>query len=369
MSVLARYLVRLYLVRLVVVLVAVAGFALAFDLLDSGPRVVRRAGGSTWALLAYVPLRLPTLVTELLPMVTLVAGLLTVSDLLRFRELVAMWGAGVTRLGLLVRLWPVALVVVGGKLVLDDLLVPASVPGLRALGVVDVKTVGLPADGTIWFKSGPDVVRLPADAAARLEPREILLLRLDPEGRLIERIEAARAEPGPDGWLLREVVRRPAAARPTEELAELFWPGRIDLEQVALLARAPRELSIGQLVQVIRTDGFGAGGAEAHRTWLQARLAGLVALWATVVLPFALVRRSSRGGETLALFTKGLSIGFAHLVGNGLLLALGELGLVTPALAAWTAPLILAAFVLGLAGLLEPRRGRAAVPPLRGAAA
>jgi hypothetical protein len=52
------------------------------------------------------------------------------------------------------------------------------------------------------------------------------------------------------------------------------------------------------------------------------------------------------------------------LIGNGLLLALGELGLVAPALAAWTAPLLFASFVLVLAGLFEHRRGRPVGPPL-----
>ncbi len=364
MSRLTRYLVRLYLVRLAVVLLAVTGFALLFDLLDMGPRVVRRAGGSAWALLAYVPIRLPTLVTELLPMVVLVAGLLTASDLLRSRELVAMWGAGCSRIGLLARLWPVALVVLGGKVLLDDLAVPRTVPALRDLGAADFRTVGLPSGGQIWLKTGSDVLRLPVEAAARGEPRDLLILRLDPEGRLLERLEAAHAEPGPDGWLLREVIRRPASARPPERLDALFWPVRIDLEEVALMAKLPRELSLAQLQRVIAADGFGVGGTEAHRTWLQARLAGLVALWATIVLPFALVRRLARVGETFALFAKGLAVGFVHLIGNGLLLALGELGLLSPALAAWTAPLLFALFVLLLAGAFEQRRGRPVVPPL-----
>lgn len=364
MSRIARYLVRLYLVRLAVVLLAVTGFALLFDLLDMGPRVIRRAGGSAWALLSYVPIRLPTLVTELLPMVVLVAGLLSASDLLRWRELVAMWGAGISRLGLLARLWPVALVVVGGKLLLDDLAVPATVPALRALGAADFKTVGLPTGGVVWLKAGSDVLRLPADAAALGQPRDLLILRLDPQGRLVERIDAARADPGPEGWLLHEVVRRPAAARPSERLGTYLWPARIELEQVALMAKLPRELSIAQLLRVIGADGYGVGGTEGHRTWLQARLAGLLALWAMVALPFALVRRLARVGETFALFSKGLAIGFVHLIGNGLLLALGELGLLPPVLAAWTAPLLFAAFVLVLAGLFEQRRGRPVGTPL-----
>ncbi len=363
MSRLTRYLVRTYLVRLAVVLLAVAGFALVFDLLDIGPRVIRRSGWSGWALPRYALIRLPTLVTELMPVVVLVAGLLTASDLLRWRELVVMWGAGVSRLGLVARLWPAVLLVVGGKLLIDDWGVPATIPILRTLGVADLKTVGLPTGSAIWVRVGSDVLRLPADAAVARRPRDLLILRLDADGRLLEQIEAASAEPGPDGWLLREVSRRAAGSSPPERLAEWTWPARVRLEEVALMARSPRELSVRELVRVIAADGYGVGGIEAHRTWLHARIAGLVGLAALVVLPLALVRRIARVGATLALFVKGLAIGFLYVIGNGFLLALGELGLVAPALAAWAAPLVLGAAALLLAGLLEHRQGRR-VPPL-----
>lgn len=358
MSRLTRYLNRVYLVRLAVVLLAVAGFALLFDLLDIGPRVVRRSGWSAWALPRYALIRLPTLLTELLPMVVLVAGLLAASDLLRWRELVVMWGAGVSRLGLLVRLWPAMLLVVGGKLLIDDWGVPATIPALRTLGVADLKTVGLPTGDQIWVRVGGDVLRLPAAAAIEQRPRDLLILRLDPEGRLLEQVEAATAEPGPEGWRLLDVTRRGAGARPPEHLAELSWPARVRLDEVALMARSPRELSVRELVGVIAADGYGVGGIEAHRTWLHARLAGVLALAALVGLPLVLARRIARVGATLALFVKGLAIGFAYVIGNGLLMALGELGLVAPVLAAWTAPVLLLAALLLLAGLLEQRRGR-----------
>lgn len=358
MTRLTRYLNRVYLVRLLVVLVAVAGFALVFDLLDIGPRVIRRSGWSAWALPRYAAIRLPTLLTELLPMIVLVAGLLAASDLLRWRELVVMWGAGVSRLGLLARLWPAVLLVAGGKLAIDDWAVPATIPALRALGVADLKTVGLPTGDRIWVRVGDDVLRLPAASAIEQRPRELLILRLDPEGRLVEQLEAAAAEPGPEGWRLLGVTRRSADARPPERLDELFWPARVRLDEVALMARSPRELSLRELAKVIAADGYGVGGVEAHRTWLHARLAGVLALAALVTLPLALVRRLARVGATFALFVKGLAIGFAYVIGNGLLMALGELGLVPAVPAAWTAPVLLFLTVLLVGGLLEQRHGR-----------
>ena len=87
MSIITRYLNRHVLVRLLVVLFAGVGFALLFDLLDVGSRVMRRSDlPDAIALGRYALIRLPTLVSELLPLVTLIASLVAVLDLLRRRS-------------------------------------------------------------------------------------------------------------------------------------------------------------------------------------------------------------------------------------------------------------------------------------------
>lgn len=358
MSRISRYLNRVYLVRFLVVLVAASGFAVLFDLLDAGPRVARRLHSIQWPLLYYTILRLPSLLSELLPMVALVAGLLAATDLLRLRELIALWGAGLSRLALLVRLWPAILLIAAFKFVIDDRLIPLSVPALRALGVTEIRGSGLPRGDALWVRLDGEILRLPVEAAAQKQPRDLMILRLDSEGRLIERLDAASAQPGAESWLLRGVTRRPAAATPPEQLAELVWPIRLDIEQLATLSKPARELTLPELIAVISADAFGVSGTEGHETWLHARIAGMLGLAAIVALPVTLVRRVNRTGATLAIFARGLAIGFVYVIGNGLLLALGELGMMAPALAAWTAPVLLAVGLLVGAGLFEPRRGR-----------
>jgi LPS export ABC transporter permease LptG len=367
MSRLTLYLNRVVLVRFIVVLFAVAGFAVLFDLLDSGGRVVRRSDGATWPLLRYVVVRLPTLLTELLPMVTLVAALLAAIDLLRFRELVVLWNAGVSRLGMVLRLWPMALALLVGKLAIDDVAVPATIPQLRALRIAEFKPLGLPGSGVLWVRAGDDVVRLPADAAATGRLRDVLIVARDPQGRILEQVEAASAEPGPRGWLLRDVVRQPASARPTKRLAELEWPVHLELDKLALMAKLPRELRFHELRAVFAADGFGMGATDGHRTWLHGRVAGAFGPPLMLLLAFALVRGYARVGMVMPLIAKSLAGGFVFLIGNGLLVAFAEVGLVPPLLGAWLVPVTFALIVAILAGALEP--GRYLVPARRPAPA
>lgn len=365
MSLFTRYLCRIYLVRFGFVLFTVCGFAMLFDLLDIGGRVLRHADGTVLPLLRYMMIRLPSLITELLPLVVLVAGLAAVTELIRHRELVVMWNAGLSRAGVLLRLWPAVLLVAGGKLALDDLAVPATIPELRSLRVADFRTVGLPEAPQIWVTSGHDIVRLPKDAAVTGDLKAILILRRNEQGQLVDRIDAAMASPRDGAWELSEVVIRPAAARELTRLPSMVWPTAIDLEKVGLMAKVPRELTLVQLADVVANDGYGVGTSDSQRTWLHARLAGAIALGAILLLPFALARRFERIGTLPKLWIQGLALGFIWLVGNGFLLALGEVDLIAPEVAAWGAPLAFLVLVAWLGGILEPRRRQAGLAPSR----
>ena len=78
-----------------------------------------------------------------------------------------------------------------------------------------------------------------------------------------------------------------------------------------------------------------------------------------MMLAFALVRRFSRTASIAPVFMAGVAIGFTLLIASGVTSALGEVGLIRPAVAGWMPPLILGIVVLALAmrdGWRVPRR-------------
>lgn len=353
MSRLTLYLNKMFLRRFVVVLIAGGGFALLFDLLDVGSRVLRRTDGTSMALAQYAVIRMPSLLTEILPLVVLVAALFTAIELIRRSELVVIWASGVSRAGMIVRLLPMALVLIGAKFAIDDVGVPATVPELRSLRISEFSHSSGPSSDGVWARSGTDILRLPADAIAAGRIEGVRIFRRDEAGLLIEQIFARHAEVVPGGWELEGVVRRPASTAPPTEQAKLFWPVSIPLDKIELMAKLPRELGLLDLVDIVRHHGYGVGPVDAYRTWLHARISGSALPALMLFLVFGLVRRFSRTGMILPLFVKSLGIGFVTIIANGVLLALGEVGLVDPALAAWTSPSALALLVLWLSGAPE----------------
>jgi LPS export ABC transporter permease LptG len=361
MKVLTRYIFRMFMLRFLVIALSIAGFALIFDLLDAANSVIRASDNVPLGLAEYAGLRLPSLIGEMLPLSSLVAGILTVGDLLRHRELVIIWNGGVSPLGLIARLLPVGLCLIGLKFVIDDQLTPWSTAHLRTWAVGEFKhsTIVGGASDAIWFTSGDNVVRIDKAAAAKGLVRGITIFERDPRALLTARVDAARADPAAGGWRLQDVVRRAVGARETERLPTLLWPGSIDLAKIALLTSEPHELSISQLLSVIANRGFSIRDTGAYVTWLHTRIANAIVPFLLVVLAFGVARRFDRTGTIAPIFIRGIGIGFTFLVAQGLMVALAEVGLVGPRVAAYLLPLALALAVLGPPILAELKVYRA----------
>lgn len=351
MGVLALYLNRMFGVRFLVVLFGIIGFATIIDLIDVGPELVRSPEGALAAGLRYFGLRLPIMLSELMPLAALLAGLLAVADLLRHRELIVIWSIGVRPLSLLRMLLPAGLALVAVKFAVDDLALPHATSELRLWGIGDYRhrPTDAEAGGFYWLRSGQDIVRLSANAITVGEVSDISIFRRDAAGILTERIDAASATNRNGHWILNDVTRSRVADRSLERFPELEWPGSIDVQRIQLLARPPRELGLGQLQDIVAAGGYGLRASEPYLTWLHQRIAGAFVPMFLMMLAFALVRRFSRTSSIAPVFMTAVAIGFTLLISSGVASALGEVGLIRPVLAGWAPPLILGLIVLGLA--------------------
>jgi lipopolysaccharide export LptBFGC system permease protein LptF len=139
------------------------------------------------------------------------------------------------------------------------------------------------------------------------------------------------------------------AGREVDSLPSLDWPGAIDVDRVRLLARPPRELGLLQLQEIASAGGYGLRAREPYLTWLHQRVAGAFVPMFLMMLSFALVRRFSRTASIAPVFMTAVGIGFTLIILSGVASALGEVGLIAPALAAWGPTVALAALVLLLA--------------------
>jgi lipopolysaccharide export system permease protein len=347
MKTLALYLIRQFLLRCALVLAGTVAFALAADLMEAGKDVVALREDTWHALLDYALLRLPTYLSSLLPVSSLIAGLWTVGVLYRQKELVAILNTGLSPAGLTRLVLAGSLPLVLLQFVLDDRIVPRSIEELRSWDWAESANdyFSPVANGWLWLYSGRDIVRMANPQPKSRTFSDVTIFRRDAEGLLLERIDAPVARFMKDGIVLENAVIRSVADASSRTVESYRWLGRIDFDIIQMLSWAPSELSLSQLNEVIDNAGYGQRPVGLYRTWFNARLAAALQPFLMLLLSMSLIPSYSRTGSFIWIFLMGISIGFASFILTGITTAMGEAGLLPPWLAAWAPAFALSALI------------------------
>lgn len=347
MTVLAGYLTRLLLGRFLLLLFGLATLLLGLDLMVNANSLLRDGGGLE-ALGRYAYLRAPMVVSDLIKVASLLAGLITFASLIRHSELTAIWGAGVSQVGMFRRLLPAALLLGSLQFVVDDLGVPASADALADWGVGEYGRQQAAANNKTytWIHAGPDVVRLRTAGIGSDSLSDFTIFQRDGEGNLLGRLDVATARYDGEGWQLSGVtITGSDGGRPRYEAAR-EWDIALDPASLRHLSTHPRHLSFDQTRRFAGGDGQGTWAPYLYRTWLYEKLAACLVPLLMLLLSAALAQQTQRHGHIELLFLYGGAAGFAFFIFNGVTLAMGEVGLLPP-LVAIAVPLLVLIAVAG----------------------
>ena len=331
MSTFATYLTRLVLGRFLLLLIGLTAFLIGLDLMVNAKEVL--AGSDDVALLGrYALLRTPIVVSDLIKIAALLAGLLAFGSLIRHSELTAIWGAGVSQVGLFRRLLPVAVLLGGLQFVVDDLAVPHSVDALNAWGVGDYKSKRSASNSkdVTWIHVGNDIVRVPTANIAPDRLTDFTVFQRDSEGNLLGRLNVAAAEYSGGSWEMRDIVVIDAGSGVQRHEARRAWPIRLDSDSLEHLSSHPRQLSFEQTLRFAGGDGQGTFAPYLYQTWLYEKVAACLVPMLMLFLSAALAQRTQRAGHAELIYLFGAVIGFAFFIFNGVALAMGEVGLLPP---------------------------------------
>lgn len=333
-NVLARYLSRAYVARLLAVLLGLAGLLQLVELMERSDEILERGLGAV-GVLTYATLRFPQLLAPVLPIASLAAAILTFSGLAGRGELEAMRASGVAVTRMVAWLLPAGLLVALAQFLVADQAAPLAERAFR-------QWWGTLGEGqALWFRQGHLLVgveRLQADGRLLFG---VSLHERDGDGRLVAVTRAARAEAGPDGWRLDGVRRQPVTG---PEIAEdhSLWPEGPDPSNLAELGRAEPVLSTARLAAVLEGRRVGDRPPEFYRVRLWDAFAAPAASLVMILLATPAAGALRRGGGIPAGMGVGLAAGLSYLVLDGILAALGEAGRLPAALAALTPPALFA---------------------------
>jgi lipopolysaccharide export system permease protein len=349
MSTLATYLMRLLIARFALLLIGMTMFLIGLDLMVNANSILAKEGDVA-ALGRYALLRSPTIVSDLIKIAALLAGLLTFASLIRHGELTAIWSTGVSHFGLFRRLLPVALLLGGVQFVVDDQAVPVSIDALNDWGVgkFERQRTANSAKGVTWLHVGQDIIRVPTANIGAASLSDFTIFERDAEGRLLARLDVASARYDGDTWALSDVSIRSSDGGLVRHEARRDLRIGLTPKSLEHLSTHPRHLSFDEIRRFASGDGQGTWALYLYQTWLYEKLVACLVPMLMLFLSVALAQQSQRAGRTEVLFLGGIVIGFAFFIFNGVTLAMGEVGLLPPLIASSTPVVAFTAIALSI---------------------
>jgi lipopolysaccharide export system permease protein len=362
MSTIGRYVARLVLGRFAVLLLGLATLMLLLEFLADSDQVIASTDHPVRALAFYMVLRLPAIFAELIPVATLLAGLVSFTELARHSELTAIYAGGMSKIRLAGAVLPVAFLIGGFQFLIENQAQPVASQQLRAWGVGEYSPDADAQDET-WLRLGEEILRIGAIDPVRAEVRDLTIFRRDADGNLSAKIQAARAVAEGDGWMLFDVARSEVASASVDTAARMPWAGDLDAADLDTLIANPAEMPLIDLLRVIERPELGSQPTYRYETWLHERLAAPVTTAMLLLLTVALARPPHGRATQGMLVTIGIGLGFLLWSFDGLVLNFGDLGILPPALATWTPVPVIGAIALTIT--LHDHASRHAPSPSR----
>ena len=337
MKIIGWMLVRMVTIRYIAILLGISFFVLSLDLLTNAKELQELRPGDTGILFDYMFYRAPSIIQNYMGISILLAMLLSLTELSYRNEMVAIWAAGLSPFRLLVMLLPLAFLAGGLQFVLSDSAIPATTPQLRDWGIGDYGADKLKVGekDPIWMRAGPDILRAGSANADSTELKDVIIFRRDDKGLLREQIYAADAKLSAGRWTLSQVLVYYRDNLQPSKLDTLVYSGAMKPAQAGARSGAPEDMSLAELSYFIENEGFGIRPVWVYETWAHKRVSLFFTGLLMMALCIPLATRFRRGGGLGALFAAGVGVGFLYFIVDGISVTMGELGFVSPWLAAW----------------------------------
>jgi lipopolysaccharide export system permease protein len=310
--------------------------------------------GLNWIGLEYFLLKLPLIISQLLPIASLVGVLLAFALLNRSGEVLAFQGLGISRLEMAAPVLVIALLISLFDFGFSETVVPITTRQARYIYTVQIKggvEKGVFAFHRLWLRSRNGFLTVYAyDGRNPPTLYGITFFRMDPQHNLLEVHKADGAIWDGHQWQVSNAHLLQIAPDGTvNAISEA--PFAIDFRPAdfILVRQDPEEFSLSELnhyIHALKRKGLAPGGYVVDRDLKFATpLACLIMVALGVSLSLDPLPRHLSLGRSFSL---GLVIGFGYWVILGFTSSFGHSGVLPPWLAAWLPNAVFATLALSI---------------------
>ncbi|MFN2474521.1 MAG: LPS export ABC transporter permease LptG [Sphingomicrobium sp.] len=343
----ARYTAKLFLTRTLAVLASLALILMTLDLLGESGKILAVPGNGQAQLGHYVVLRIPQLISRFLPFSALLGTLIAFAGLNANSEVIAMKAAGVSAHQILAPLIIASFGVAVATFAFNETVVVHSTVALSAWEDADYHAIP-PESGVlsnIWLLDGDDLIRARhvGGSGRGLHLERVTVYERD-HGTLQRTIDIARADQlpggGEQGWRLKGVRTYDAAMNLVSVQPEAIGFRGVSRVRFTLAKVDPTEQDFPTLRHSIAELEAAGRPTEEARAGLWHKVAAPLSTMLMPLLAAIAAFGLARSGQVLLRACVGMALGFAYFVVDNFSLAMGNVGIYPPFLAAW-APFLL----------------------------
>ncbi|MDL2267501.1 LptF/LptG family permease [Desulfovibrio sp. OttesenSCG-928-G15] len=339
MTLLTRYLVRQNLFLVFTILLIGTGLYLLTDVFERLDHFLESEAGPV-LMFSYFAVKLPMIISQILPAVFIIAVVVQMNFLRRSNELTALTAGGIAP-GVLVRsilLYGLAWAV--GQFAFAQLI---GVEGERTANRIwqeDVKgrTAEEMSISGLWFTEKNKVIHVGKAYPGKQMGENILVYDLDGTGiEIKEIIKAKRFQLEKQGWRLEEGESLKPAEYALSNFDSLLLPLEQDLKVFQITTKTgakPSELSLGELRDTIARLEASGSNVELLRTAWHGKMSYAFSLVIMGLLALIISRLTPSIYKAIFL---SLIVVFFYYGINTFCMSMGEKGLVAPVIGAWFA--------------------------------
>lgn len=334
----ALYVARLFLVRTAVVLAALVLVLQVLDLLSETALILGHQGNGDAEIWRYVSLRTPQIIARFLPYSVLGATILTLSQLNHNSEVIAMKAAGLSAHQVLAPLILAGAGVAILSFAFNDMVVASATATLDQWKKVDYAP--LPIDRgdrvNVWTRDGDDLISAQQVRGHGAQTRLVGVRFYDRAGGELRAIVSAPSGVHTaDGWRIGPATRFDVASGTLTRLGPIVIGKGVRPDQFTLSSVDAEGLPFGELSSAITSLRAAGRPTKSLEGALWHKLAGPFSALLMPVLGAVAGFGLARSGRLFVRVVIGMMLGFLYFVADSFALAMGNLGVYPPLLAAW----------------------------------
>ncbi|MBB3930886.1 lipopolysaccharide export system permease protein [Kaistia hirudinis] len=337
--------------RMAFIIFLVVFVLIAFvDYLELARRSVQRENFDAFWYLVISLTRVPTVIERALPFTVLFAAMASFVLANRQLELVVARASGLSAWQFILPACVVALIFgILATTAFNPLATELKEESIRILNRLTAEATGSPTDGEtqqgapIWLRQsgleGSSILGAKNSYNKGLSLAGVTAFVFDLDNRLDRRIDARSAEYEPGKWVLHDTTLTRMSERPVH-VDKLELPTDLRPDQVSQQLANPETISFWSLpdfIEISKRSGVPSTGYEMR---YQSLLAQPILFLAMVLVASTVSLRFSRSRDLGQVILTGVIVGFVLYVVSELAIGLGRSGVVNPAIAAWSPPLV-----------------------------